>query len=320
MKEILLYGQIYSSTAEAFINACNEVGEEGVSVRINGDGGSPEYGWGMIAKYSEIKSKKLIKVDGKAHSMYAYFLCYADDAEALDVAQITIHRGGYADWVESNPAYMTQGMIDSRDFMNKKLRRALESKIDVAKFEAMKGVTLDQIFSNDSRIDVTLTAAEAKKIGLINRVVNITPAIKAEVESLYQMAAHVQPEAVTKPTQPIITKMDISKFRNEHPDVYAQVIALGVAQEKDRVEACMVFNEIDPAGVKAAIESGKPLSAKQMADFTLKAVSGKRAEDIAAEASPEVKTDEAKKKETEAQAKVSDFEMQARKELIKPKN
>ena len=71
MKEILLYGQIYSSTAEAFINACNEVGEEGVSVRINGDGGSPEYGWGMIDKYSEIKSKKLIKVDGKAHSMYA---------------------------------------------------------------------------------------------------------------------------------------------------------------------------------------------------------------------------------------------------------
>lgn len=131
------------------------------------------------------------------------------------------------------------------------------------------------------------------------------------------MAAHVQPEAVTKPTQPIITKMDISKFRNEHPDVYAQVIALGVAQEKDRVEACMVFNEIDPAGVKAAIESGKPLSAKQMADFTLKAVSGKRAEDIAAEASPEVETDEAKKKETEAQAKVSDFEMEARKQLIK---
>lgn len=320
MPEILLYGSIYNYGAEAFINAMNAAADEDVVIRINSDGGSPETGWGMVAKCAEHKGKVKIKVDGKAHSTAAYMLCYAEDVECLDVSQFLLHRAAYAYWIESNQDLMTKEMKDNLAFVNGKLRKALESKIDVAKFEELKGVTLNQIFSTDSRIDVMLSPSEAKKVGLVNRVVSITPQKKAEIESYMQIAAHGgTPEPVIT-TQPIITKMDITKLRAEHPALYAEVVALGVAQEKDRVEACLEFLEIDPAGAKAAIESGKQLGAKQIAAFALKAMSGKRIEAIVNEGSEEVKTDEAKKKETEAQAKVSDFEMQARKELIKPKN
>lgn len=318
MKEILLYGSIYTYGAESFINSMNDAEDEDIVIRVNSDGGSPETGWGMIAKCAEHKGKVKMKVDGKAHSTAAYMLCYAEDVECLDVSQFLLHRAAYAYWIENNAELMTQAMKDNLAFVNGKLRKALESKIDVAKFEQLKGVTLDALFSTDSRIDVMLSPAEAKKIGLVNRVVSITPQKKAEIDSYMQMAAHAQPVPAPKPTNPIITKMDITKLKAEHPAVYAEVIALGVAQEKDRVEACMVFMEIDPAGVKAAIESGKQLSAKQMADFTLKAVSGKRVEAIATEGAEEVKTDEVKKKaETEAEAKVSAFELEARKHLIK---
>jgi hypothetical protein len=81
--------------------------------------------------------------------------------------------------------------------------------------------------------------------------------------------------------------MNLEKLKAEHPAIYAEAVAIGVkqgiAEEKDRVEACLVFNEVDPAGVKAAIEAGKPLSQKQMADFSLKALSKNQLKALAGE-------------------------------------
>jgi ATP-dependent protease ClpP protease subunit len=328
MSEILLYGTIYSSSAEAFINALNDNGDNDLSVRINSEGGSPEYGWGMVAKFSEATGKKRVKVDGKAHSMAAYFLCYADDVEVLDVAQILLHRAAYPEWIESNDSIMTQSMKDSLTFINKKLRAALEAKVDVAKFEKIKGITMDQLFSLDSRIEVMLTAAEAKKMGLVNRVVNITPEKTAQIKSeMERIAAHAQglPYQIAAEQEKPNSIMDIAKLKAEHPALYAEVFNLGktegISLEKDRVEACLVYAEVDMPGVKAAIESGKSLSAKQISDFMMKVASGRHLEGIAADSgeNKEVKTEEVKNKEknaeTEAKAKVDAFEASVRSHL-----
>ena len=42
---------------------------------------------------------------------------------------------------------------------------------------------MDDVFSMNSRIDVNITPRQAKKIGLINRVIKLTPSIGAEIRS-----------------------------------------------------------------------------------------------------------------------------------------
>jgi ATP-dependent protease ClpP protease subunit len=284
MSEVLLYGEIYSYSAQEFITAIQEIGgNDDLTVRLNTSGGSPEYGWGMVAKFSEHKGKKLVKVDGKAHSMGAYFLCYADDSEALDVSQMCIHRAAYPEWMESNN-YVTQAMWDNLDAINGSLRKALEAKIDVPKFEKMKGVKMDDIFSNSSRIDVYLTASEAKQVGLINRVVKITPTIKAEIDR-FAIAANV----TEKPIQQNNSKMNIETIKAEHPSIYAEILALGeaqgVAKEKTRVTAWMKFNEIDAAAVNKGITEGAEMDMAAIAAFTATKLNATALNDIAADSS-----------------------------------
>lgn len=310
-KELLLYGSINEFSSQEFIECVNAIEDntQPLTMRVNSGGGSPEYGWGMIAKFAEYPGPKNIKVDGQAHSMALYSLCYTQDVEALDVATFTLHRAAYPSWYENDPEYFDEASRAQLDSINKSLRAALEAKIDVAKFEELKGVKLKDVFSMDSRIDVNITAAEAKKIGLIKNVIKITPQKQAEIDSLFsQIMAKHTPVSTNNQVKPKTkNNMTIEQLKAEHPALYAQVVAEGVAQERDRVEACMAFIDIDANGVKAAIESGKPLTQKQMADFTVKALSAEKLKAIEANnppatptPTPAINAEEEKAKQAEA--------------------
>lgn len=287
-KEVLIYGDIDEYSSAEFITSINEQlslnANSEFTVRINTNGGSPEYTWGMISKFKEINAKS-VQIDGKAYSMGLFFACYTDNVKALDVSNFILHRAAYPSWIENDENYFTDSMRSNLASINKSLRAAFEAKVDVQKFENLKsvkdkGITLDMVFSMDSRIDVSLTAKEAKQIGLVNEIISITPSIKAEIESklknkMIAVSAKYSSEAQLTENQKKIKNqnMTIEQLKAEHPALFAQVVALGVEQERDRVEACMAFIDVDAVGVKAAIESGKNLSQKQMADFAIKAFS-----------------------------------------------
>lgn len=315
IKEILLYSPIYSFSAEAFVNSMEENKNADIVVRLNTDGGSPEDGWSMLAKFMEHTGKKLVKVDGRANSMGLYFLCYADDSECLDVSQFVLHRAAYSEWVEKNPNYMTDAMWQSLNAVNSKLRAALESKIDVKKFEKLKKVSLDDVFSTESRIDVTLTAEEAKKIGLVKRVVAITPEKKAEISSLmYKIAAYsvdAQSEIIIKEEEvkPLNTKkMNIEKLKTENPDLFKEVLALGASQERDRAGAWLAFIAVDADAVAKGIKEGKEMSATTMAELALKSVAGKKISEIEGESPAAIVTEEPTLPTVESDKKKAAFE------------
>ena len=179
-KELLIYGQIYSQSTIDFINGMNEIGEDDeLSVRVSSEGGDVLYGFGMIAKFNEHKGSKIVKVDGKAYSMGLFFCAYADNVEALDTSKFLLHRAAYSEWFEDS-VYFTPELKAQLVEVNKQLMDAFKAKVDVAKFEELKGVKLKDVFSMDSRIDVFLNAQEAKQIGLINKIVKITPAIDVQ--------------------------------------------------------------------------------------------------------------------------------------------
>lgn len=302
MADILLYGEIYSYSASEFVTAIDENTSDELVVRINSGGGEPEYGWGMIAKFSEYAGKKSLKVDGKAYSMGAFFCCYSDSVEALDVSQFLIHRAAYPSWFESSD-YFTAALKSNLESINLNLRKALEAKIDVAKFEEIAGKKIKDIFSMDSRVDVFLTAAQAKSIGLIDKINKITPQKRAEIDNIMgaKIAAHYKPESSIEPqVKPVIqNKMTKEKLLAEHPEVHAMIVGLGVAQERDRVGAWMKFNDVDPAAVSAGITSGENISQTAMADFAVKVYAKQNLAALGTESPADLET----KKAAEAAAK-----------------
>lgn len=331
-KQILLYGEIFGFSSEMFLTEMETLKDDDIELRIDTIGGNPEAAFGMISKFQEHEGSKKIKVDGRAFSMGAFFLCYAEDVEALDVSSFVLHRAAFPEWMEASETFFDDERRARLEDVNKSLRKALEAKIDVAKFEKISKVTMDELFSMDGRIDVRLNAKQAKQIGLINKVNNITPQIQANINSyndeMIQMAAkYVGDNPTAKEEVPQVNKvvnkntnMDLSKLKAEHPALYAQVkqegFDHGVAQERDRIGAWMAFADIDLKAVSEGIKGEKTLSATDMAELTRKGISAKVLGETEEEAPEDVNTPPtADKEQPEAKKEVVAFEAKVKESM-----
>lgn len=305
-KELLIYGPIYSKSAIDFINGVNEIeSEDELSVRIGTEGGDVLYGFGMIAKFNEHTGSKLVKVDGHAYSMGLFFCAYADNVEALDTSKFLLHRAAYSEWFEDSQ-YFTPELKAQLVEVNKNLMDAFKAKIDVAKFEELKDVKLKDVFSMDSRIDVYMNAQEAKQIGLIDKIVKITPkkmnAIKSEMNRIAASFSGVGNIEEIVPMEATINKsetknnkkMNVEEFKKAHPEAVKAMNDEAVKAERDRVNSWLKFNDVDAKAVAEGIESGENISQTAMADFSKKMFAAQSLEKIGANGAPIVETTEEK--------------------------
>lgn len=283
MAELYLYNPIYSFIAEDLISKMEKLDGEDIVIRVNSPGGSVPHGWGIIAKMQERTGKTKIKVDGFAMSMAAFMLLFADEVTALDVSSFMLHRADMYVESEEDRKYLAN--------INKDLRKKMESRINSDKLKEITGFSIADLFDGEKRMDAHLTAKQAKEVGLVDKVTKVNP---KEVEAfnlkLYQAAAEAKPQNSDK--------MNIETLKADHPALYAQVFELGkkdgVAAEQDRVGACLAFIEIDQKGVVEAIKSGKPLTQTQIAEFSVKALSGNAKKNLEADSEKkEVSTGEA---------------------------
>ena len=264
-KEILLYFPIYSSTAASFIEEMEANKGNDVCIRMNCPGGDVMASMGMIAKYNEHTGGKKVKVDGRAASMAAYFCAMADEVECLDVSEFLIHRAAFPTWVENDKNIFTDEMKGMLQRHNDMLRASLEKKIDPAKFKRMKGKSFDDVFSMDSRIDVTLTASEAKTLGLVTKVFPLNQAKKREINALasnvgiaafYDETAEAETIIITNNKQTVMTIQDV----RANAEVYNALKAEILKREKDRIAAFAAFAEYDEKAVLEAIIKGDEFS------------------------------------------------------------
>jgi len=262
--EILLYLPIEAYTAQSFIAQLNFMGGEDAVVRVNSPGGSVYKGWGIVAKSVEYPGNLKFKVDGNASSMSAILLLFHDNVEASEVATFTLHRASIR--------FPNENQKKELKDINTNIRKALESKLDVSAFEAIAGVDLDRFFDiEQDAVDVYLTAEQAETIGLVGKV---NPLTRKEFEALNEkFVAYSRkketPKAIEKPKNN--KKMTKEELKSKHPEVYASIFAEGESAERDRVEAWMVFNEVDAKAVAEGITSGNVMGHKDMAEFNKKA-------------------------------------------------
>lgn len=311
-KDILIYGRIDEWNARKFFESLEKVFDEAedenpqIRIRINTDGGNPEMGWAMCSKIGELIESGIdvdIIVDGSAYSMGAFALCYVpkDKAIGYDVTRYMFHRAAYSEWLEGSDRF-SEDLKSNLIATNKMLEKAFRARVDVVKFEQLKGVKVKDLFSIDNRIDVFLSATEAKQIGLISKVIKLTPQAQAQINSEmaevimskdeYKMAAKlIEKKPEVKEEKEIddtkITNMTIDEIKAKHPEVYAQILEqgnkAGVMSERTRVKAFLSFHEIDAAEVKKAINEGREFTSADTADFTAKALSSENLKKITAD-------------------------------------
>ena len=310
MNEVLLYGPIWYQSSIDFINAVNALESDDLKVRVNSGGGDVFSGWGMVSKFQEFDGKKSVLIDGQASSMALFFAIYAENenVEIMDFGQGILHRPSFG-------AYHEQNMTESESLflanVNESLYKATKNRIDVEAFETLKGIKLKDVFSLDSRIDVTLSASDMKKIGLVSKIISSTPKQKTKIDANYQRAIAAfggldfdpkpNPEADANEqinnNKQIKTTMTRQEFESQHPQAFAEIVNIGVEKgieaEKNRVGAWSAWSGIDAEAVKAGIESGKEITSKDTAEFQVKALNASNKTALEAEAKKQAELDAA---------------------------
>jgi ATP-dependent protease ClpP protease subunit len=287
LKDILLYGYIDSYSVGQFIKDTDEVlaeNPEEITFRLNTPGGDTDYCVGAISKFSAITVKKKLRVDGKAHSMGLLFCAHSDEVIANEYSQFLCHRIHYPSWIEDDDQAMAGAREKLLKDSNKKFRAALEAKIDVKKFEQITGYTLDDVFNMDGVLDVVLTAQEAKRIGLVDKIEKISMEKKAEFESKlaeiatrhagvqnkYRLVAASEDGPKTSKTK-TMDKITKEALKAENPELYAQLVEegekAGAEKERERVAEWNFFMEVDPKGCKEGIASGKAMTSTEKLEF-----------------------------------------------------
>ncbi len=307
-KELLLYSHIFDFTAETIINGIEENMDQPIVIRANTPGGDVMAGWGIIAKMLE-HGDITMKIDGTVASMGAFIAIFANQVEALDVSKIHLHR--------ASGFVANQDEQDFLDSVNADLKKKLKAKINEDKFKEITGVSINQLFDSEERTTVTLTAKEAKAVGLVDKVITLKPSeIKAFQEKYFKIAA--SENKVDEPiTQPIKNKpkskimsietLNIETLKAEHPDLFKEIYGQGVNAERDRVGAWATFLDVDSEKVIKAIKEGDELTATATAELTLKSVSMKALGNIEVDGAGETQTAEPKKVVSENDKKIEAF-------------
>ena len=327
MAKITLYTGIYSSTADIFVNKLFEVPEnEDIEVYMNSPGGSVFAGWSIIGALNERSGKKTAKVFGDASSMALYMLLFMDNVEALDVSTFLIHRAdGYVE-SEEDKKFLAD--------INKQIRAKLEKKINKDTFKEATGVSFDEIFDMNNRKNVNLSAKQAKKIGLVDKIIRLDPQQIAAMNERFVGFVDFDPQGSDQNPQgsekqkPIEDKkstntqtkkrMTKEELKAQHPDIYADIFKEGAKAEKDRVEAILAFSDVDLEGCKKLITEGTEPTQKFYAEMTRKAISAAKVEDAKKDSPGAI--DIKDKKETtpktpeqiKAEKEAEDFEAEAR--------
>jgi len=282
-KEIYLYSGLYNSSAMELMQAVTDrIGQE-CTILENCYGGDVFATMGINAKFKE-HGNVTVKVYGAAFSGGFNILLYAKKVIALSTARFLIHRAdGYASTPEE------KALLES---MNVDLKAQMSKRVDDSKLIAMKGVSMDALFNPETRIDLFLTAQEMKDLNMVDEIEVLSPMeMKAHEELMFRVAANYpEPKKIDNPN--IITMTTLAELKEKFPALYALAFADGVKVEKDRVGAVLVFAHLDMEGAKKIIASGEPMTATQMAEFSLKQLSPEALKSVEISATKAVKTDE----------------------------
>jgi len=182
---ILIYNYIKDSLLETVHTQLLAHEGDTIDVYMNTKGGSITAGYAIINELhlAKLKSKKKVNitVTGDANSMGAFMLLFADNVKAFSTSIILLHRASWGDYEKE----MTADEANFLKTVNNALRKRLSEQIDEVDFKKVTGKSFDDLFSMDKRIDIRLTAKQAKTIGLIDDIISVDTKRASQIKAHY---------------------------------------------------------------------------------------------------------------------------------------
>jgi len=258
--------------------------------------------------------------------MAMYFLLYCDNVEALEVTRFLIHKA--AGYVENED---DQKNLDE---INKDLRKHMESKLDLKALKECTGLTMNDIFEGEKVKDCWISAKDAKKIRLVNKVIRFSPTeLKAYNEkfiALNSLRGSDEGERGSEPSvidnknpQKTIKKMTKDELKTSNPEIYTAIysegMTAGAKDERNRAKSWMAFIDVDKDNVIKAVKEGTEFDSSVVAEMTVKMQTAKTVKAIEADSTVATVTGEVKTEATEAEKKVTAFEKEVSDNLKKSK-
>ena len=144
-------------------------------------------------------------------------------------------------------------------------------EIFVESIAAGRGTTVDAV-NADFGQGATVLAGEALKRGMIDSIAETALSLVQTGDGTAAATSENQPEAID---------MDLQTLRATHANVYAEVLQLGVSQERERASAHLIMGEGsgDMATAIAAVQDGSEMTASIQARYM---TAGMNRNDIAA--------------------------------------
>lgn len=143
-------------------NEMRLAGEEDVLLSINTPGGSVFDGYNLLAAMDDAKGKVIARVEGLAASMGAYFLAYADEAEARETSRIMIHKA-YTRYMPDDEEKRNE-VQNELNIINSKMSKTFLDK-------GMNPDLVNEIFAEDNNKNYWFSAEEALEVGLIDKII-----------------------------------------------------------------------------------------------------------------------------------------------------
>ena len=264
MDEIFLYSGIYDWTIQPVLERLKEIGsKKPIKIRTNSGGGDVFAAQGLLADMQKREGETILAIDGNGSSMAFFMAVYASKVEILSTTKALIHR---ADMYEANDE--DKKLLSD---INGTFKTAMLSKVDPIAFTKVTGKTIDQVFDPNNRVEIWLNAENLVEIGLVKKedVYELTPALAAEISDKMKVSLGSYHEPNSNSNHLKIDKMAEPKDEINVAEIQANAVKEGVQKESARVEAWMVWAEIDLKKVQAGISSGKEISAKETQEFIL---------------------------------------------------
>lgn len=303
-KELYLFSSIYDWSAEMVSSQIHENMGKATTLRALSCGGSVFAAYTIYQKIKEHGNINL-KADGALMSAAAFIPLYCKSSECLNVSRFVFHRADMFVNDEKSQKFLND--------INADIKAIMLQKINPEKWKAITGQTIEDMFNPETRIDIILTGTQAVEVGLVDKLVMLTPQMQSEITALnnnfFQVAASSSNESEQNPlNKPIMT---IEQLKAEKPALYKEVIAvgkkLGAKAEKQRIDAWMKFVTVDPKAVEAGIAGGEVMSQAEMIDFLQKQQSPDALAAIKKDNPANVSTEQPKPEMTQMEKEIADF-------------
>ena len=270
--------------------ALNEANGEDVRVEISSPGGFVMPGleiFNLIRNYQGATEMRLV---GQAASMGSYLALAGDKTVVEDNAVFMIHNvrglsmGDHndlrksADTFERLSALLAKAYVAKTGKTIEDIRAMMDEETFLFGDEIVEQGFADEVVESTTDTDKgTALAIAQEAITDCIKTMKDSEKVKDDMEKVAAMLDDT-PRAPTPKKEPTATNggkntevkvMDLAKLKAEHPAVYAQAVAVGVAQELDRVSAHLVMGESsgDMKTAVKAIQEGSEMTATLQATY-----------------------------------------------------